>query len=86
MSAAYGNGFNDPMKSISVDRYAIYSGDVNQDGTVDLFDNQITDNAAANLLFGYDVSDCNGDGSSDLFDLQLIGNNSTLLLYYARPY
>jgi hypothetical protein len=86
MSAAYGNGFNDPMKSISVDRYAIYGGDVNQDGTVDIFDSQITENDASNLLFGYDASDCNGDGSSDIFDMQLIENNSTLLLYYARPY
>jgi hypothetical protein len=86
MSAAFGNGFNDPLKSISVDRYAIYGGDVNQDGTVDLFDAQITENGAANLLFGYDVSDCNGDGSTDLFDLQLIENNSSLLIYYARPF
>jgi hypothetical protein len=86
MSAAYGNGFNDPMKSISIDRYAIYGGDVNQDGTIDLFDAQITENGAANLLFGYDVSDCNGDGSTDLFDLQLIENNSSLLIYYARPF
>jgi hypothetical protein len=86
MSAAFGNGFNDQMKSISVGRYAIYAGDVNQDGTVDIFDAQITENGAANFLFGYDVSDCNGDGSTDLFDLQLIDNNSTLFLFYARPY
>jgi len=86
MSSAFGNGFNDPMKLISVGKYAIFGGDVNQDGTVDIFDAQITENGASNLLFGYDASDCNGDGSSDIFDLQLIENNSTLLLYYARPY
>ena len=87
MSAAFGNGFNDPMKLINVGKYAIYAGDVNQDGLIDLFDVQITENnAAGGLLFGYDVSDCNGDGLTDIFDLQLIENNSTLLLYYARPY
>lgn len=86
MSSAYGNGFNDPMKLISVGKYAIFGGDVNQDGTVDLFDAQITENGAANLLFGYDASDSNGDGSTDIFDLQLIENNSSLLIYYARPF
>jgi hypothetical protein len=40
----------------------------------------------ANLLFGYDAGDCNGDGSTDLYDLQLIDNNSTLLLFYSRPF
>jgi hypothetical protein len=86
MSTAYTEGFNDPMKWLIGNKYAMYGGDVNQDGTVDVFDAQITDNGAANLLFGYDASDCNGDGSSDLFDLQLIDNNSTLLLFYSRPF
>ncbi len=86
LSSAYTDGFNDPMKWVSGNKYAMYGGDVNQDGTIDLFDAQISDNGAANLLFGYDASDCNGDGSTDLFDLQLIDNNSTLLLFYSRPF
>jgi hypothetical protein len=85
MSSAYNNGFNDPLKSVSGGKYALYAGDVDQDGTIDLFDTQITENGAANLLFGYDASDCNGDGSTDIFDTQLIENNSTLLIYTARP-
>jgi hypothetical protein len=85
-SAAYGNGVNEPMKWMNGNKYAIFGGDVNQDGTVDLFDAQITENGASNFLFGYDASDCNGDGSTDLFDLQLIDNNSTLFLFYARPF
>jgi hypothetical protein len=85
-SQAFGDGFNEPMKDLGDGVFALYGGDVNQDGTVDLFDAQITDNGAANLLFGYDESDSNGDGSTDLFDLQLIDNNSSLLLYYSRPY
>jgi hypothetical protein len=86
LSSAYTDGFNDAMKSVSGGKYAMYGGDVNQDGTVDVLDAQITDNGAANLLFGYDASDCNGDGSTDVLDLQLIDNNSTLLLFYSRPY
>jgi len=85
MSSVYSNGFNDPMKWMSGNKYAMYGGDVNQDGTVDVFDAQITENGASYLLYGHYVSDCNGDGSTDVFDLQLIENNSALLLYYARP-
>ena len=85
LSSAHTNGFNDAMILLSGGKYAIYGGDVNQDGTIDLFDAQITENNAAELLFGYDASDCNGDGSSDLFDLQLIDNNNSLLIFTARP-
>jgi hypothetical protein len=86
LSSAYTDGFNDAMKSVIGGKYAMYAGDVNQDGTVDVFDAQITDNGAANLLFGYDASDCNGDGSTDVLDLQLIDNNSSLLIFSSRPY
>jgi hypothetical protein len=86
LNAAFSNGFNDAMKWMNGNKYAMFSGDVNQDGTVDLYDAQMTDNGSANLLFGYDASDCNGDGSTDLYDLQLIDNNSTLLLFYSRPF
>jgi hypothetical protein len=86
LSSAYTDGFNDAMKSVSGGKYALYAGDVNQDGTVDLYDAQTTDNGSANLLFGYDASDCNGDGSTDLYDLQLIDNNSSLLIFSSRPF
>ena len=85
-SSVYSDGFNDAMKSVSGGKYALYGGDVNQDGTVDLYDAQTADNGSANLLFGYDASDCNGDGSTDLFDLQLIENNGTLFIFTSRPY
>jgi hypothetical protein len=87
LSSAYTDGFNDAMKSVSGGKYALYAGDVNQDGLIDLFDVQITENnAAGGLLFGYDVSDCNGDGLTDIFDIQLIENNSTLSIFASRPY
>jgi hypothetical protein len=87
LSSAYTDGLNDAMKSVSGGKYALYAGDVNQDGLIDLFDVQITENnAAGGLLFGYDVSDCNGDGLTDIFDIQLIENNSTLSIFASRPY
>jgi hypothetical protein len=86
LSSAYTDGSNDAMKSVVGGKYALYAGDVNQDGAVDIYDAQITDNGTANLLFGYDASDCNGNGSTDIYDLQYIDNNSTLLIFAARPY
>ena len=85
-SAAYNNGINTPLKSVGNGRFAIYSGDVNQDGTIDLLDIQPTENNASLFQFGYDPTDVNGDGSTDLLDLLLIENNAGLFIYYARPY
>jgi hypothetical protein len=85
LSSAYSDGFNAAMKSVSGGKYALYAGDVNQDGSIDLFDTQVTDNGAANALFGYNAGDCNGDGAIDIFDLQLIDNNSALLIFSSRP-
>jgi len=85
INQAYGDGINNPMKHMGNGVYAIYSGDVNQDGGMDLFDLQITENDASQSAFGYYNSDCNGDGSSDLFDLQIIENNVGLFIFYARP-
>ena len=75
-----------PLKSVGNGRFAIYSGDVNQDGTVDFLDIQPTENNASLFQFGYDPTDVNGDGSTDLLDLLLIENNAGLFIYYARPY
>jgi hypothetical protein len=86
LSSAYTDGFNDAMKSVSGGKYALYAGDVNQDGSIDAFDAQIAENGTTGLFFGYDASDCNGDGLIDIFDLQLIENNSTILIFAARPY
>jgi len=74
------------MKSLGNNIFGLYSGDANQDGAIDGFDLQNTENDAANFLFGYNLTDINGDGSSDGFDLQFIENNSSKFIYYARPY
>jgi hypothetical protein len=86
LEQAYGDGFNAPMKLMGNGVFAIYSGDVNQDGGIDIFDMQITENDAAQSAFGYYNSDCNGDGSSDIFDMQIIENNVGLSLFYSRPF
>jgi hypothetical protein len=86
LSAAYGDGINDPMANMGSGVYALYSGDVNQDGSIDLLDLISADVDASEFAFGYNATDCTGDGSSDLLDIIQIENNAGLFLFYARPY
>ncbi|MBK8553967.1 MAG: hypothetical protein IPL53_24145 [Ignavibacteria bacterium] len=80
---AYGNNM------INVDaspvRYAIYSGDVNNDGTVDLNDVIQTYNAAGSFASGYVVTDLNGDNIVDLNDILIAYNNSAGFVAVVRP-
>ena len=82
---AYSDGINLPMKHMVNGDYALYGGDINQDGTADATDLQITENDAYNFMFGYNTSDCNGDGASDATDMQIIENNANLFLFTSRP-
>ena len=74
MYIAYGN--NSILVDNSPVRYAIYSGDVNQDGVVDATDALLIDNDANNFLTGYINTDVNGDYSVDATDALIVDNNS----------
>lgn len=69
--------FGNNMKQVdsSPVRFAVYSGDVNQDGTVDLSDGSLIDNDAFNFAGGYLPTDVNGDEVSDLADAVFADNN-----------
>jgi len=56
-------------------RFAIYSGDVNQDGTIDLTDGSLIDNDSFNFTSGYLPTDVNGDDVTDLADAVFADNN-----------
>jgi hypothetical protein len=86
LDSAYTDGFNPPLRNIGIGKNAIFSGDVNQDGTIDIFDTQLIENEASGFQFGYNPGDVNGDMSSDIFDLQVVENNSVLFIYKARPF
>ena len=66
--------------------YALYTGDANQNGTVDIIDMSFADNDASAFAFGYLVSDCDEDGGADILDMSLMENNAGLFLIVARPY
>lgn len=66
-------------------RFAVYGGDVNQDGTVDATDVSAVDNAAANFLGGYVTTDLTGDNFVDGTDFAIADNNAANFVSLIRP-
>ena len=66
-------------------KYAIFVGDVNQDGVIDLSDKIPVDNDASNYLYGYLNTDINGDGGIDLSDKVIVDNNNANYIGTAHP-
>jgi len=85
LTKAYGDGLNPPMKSLDANIFGLYSGDTNQDGTVDGSDMNDIDNGTGAGDFGYNNSDVNGDGATDGLDMNIVDNNTQLGLFYSRP-
>lgn len=82
-SKAYGS--NLARVDVSPLRYAIYSGDENQNGIVDLSDVVNVSNAAGIFLNGYVPTDMNGDNITDLSDLVITSNNSSAFVAMIVP-
>ena len=80
ISKAYGN--NLVLKGT---KYCIYSGDLNNDGYVNLEDILICSNASASFPNGYFKEDINGDKIVDLNDVIIIYNNSGMFVSKAVP-
>ncbi|GAP41889.1 Concanavalin A-like lectin [Lentimicrobium saccharophilum] len=68
---AYGNN----MRLIGINN-VLFTGDVTQDGVVDIADMTQVDNDSAVFMSGYLVTDINGDGIVDTADMSYIDNNS----------
>jgi hypothetical protein len=66
-------------------RFAIYSGDTNQDGIVDATDALAIDNDANNFITGYVLTDVNGDYSVDATDALIVDNNSNNFVSKITP-
>ena len=65
--------------------FAIWGGDVNQDGIVDTGDMNPVENASANFVMGYVPEDANGDGIVDTSDMNIVENNSTYIIMLITP-
>ncbi len=83
ISQAYGNNMaqvdNSPV------RFAFYSGDVNQDGNIDVLDIGAIDNDAFNFSTGYINSDVTGDNVTDAADLAVTDSNTINFVSRMRP-
>jgi hypothetical protein len=65
--------------------FAIYSGDIDQNGIIDGSDLLLIDNGAANFVSGYVREDCNGDNFVDGTDGVIAGNNSENFIIKITP-
>ncbi|MBK8983724.1 MAG: hypothetical protein IPM38_15745 [Ignavibacteria bacterium] len=66
-------------------KYCVYSGDVDQDGTIDISDGSLIDNDAFNFASGYLPTDVNGDGLIDLTDGVYTDNNAANFVSKVTP-
>lgn len=73
ISQAYGN--NMIQVDTSPVRFAIYSGNVNQDGIIDAGDLSLVDNDVFNSVSGYVPTDVTGNNFVDASDLSIVDNN-----------
>lgn len=66
-------------------KFAMYNGDENQDGNVDVTDVVDIYNDALNFISGYVQTDINGDNFVDVSDLIITHNNSINFVSVIRP-
>jgi hypothetical protein len=82
-ASAYGNN------TIQIDSapvaFAIYGGDVDQNGSVDATDAGRVDNDAADYSFGYLPTDLTGDGYVDGTDFRIADNNAREYVIVISP-
>lgn len=81
-NAAYG----DNQVEVETGVWAIYSGDIDQDGFIDILDFLILDGAIQAGDSGYLSTDLNGDGFVDIFDYLILDLNIQKGVSVARPF
>jgi len=84
-TTAANKAYGDNMIQLESGVYGFYSGDLNQDEAVDLFDFPLLLNDNDNFSSGYLSTDLNGDGAVDLFDFPLLLNNNDNFIYSSHP-
>ncbi|MBX7043271.1 MAG: proprotein convertase P-domain-containing protein [Ignavibacteria bacterium] len=84
-SASQAFGSNQIQVDTSPIVFAIYGGDVDQDGSVDATDVSLVDNDAANYVSGYLVTDLTGDNFVDGTDFAIADNNAANFVGLIRP-
>ncbi len=81
INKAYGNN----MVELDSGVFGFYSGDINQDETIDASDVVDLANDVENSAFGVLITDLNGDGSVDNEDIPFMINNSENSIFCIKP-
>lgn len=86
----YDNSYGPNQKYLGTDpdfydRYGMYSGDCNQDESIDVGDIIDVYNDVNNVATGYVPTDITGDDFVDVSDLLLTYNNATAVISVVRP-
>lgn len=76
--------YGDNMKKKGI-KWCIYSGDVNQDGVIDITDVSSVDTDNLNFVTGYVVTDVNGDNLVDISDVSLADLNNLNFVSKVTP-
>jgi hypothetical protein len=84
-SSSSNKAYGSNLKNKNVGIYVIYSGDINQDGSVDFNDYPSLDFASNNGDLGYYSTDINGDASVDFNDYPILDLNSNLGVIKSTP-
>ncbi len=84
-SSAANKAFGGNMKNLGNGVFGFYSGDINQDESIDATDTVDLTNDIVASAFGNKTTDLNGDGSVDASDAPLFENNSSFSIYTIRP-
>jgi hypothetical protein len=81
LTKVYGNN----LVLMSDGRYAIFGGDVTQDGIIDSGDLLPVENDGSSFIEGYIATDVNGDGIIDSGDMTIIDNNGNTFVAAMTP-
>ena len=84
-SSSASNSYGGNMVNLGSGVFGIYSGDINQDGSIDFLDYPDLDQSSINGDLGYLSSDINGDASVDFLDYPIIDQNSINGIFTLRP-
>jgi len=86
-SSSASQAFGNNMKDVYGEGiWSIYSGDMNQDEFIDIFDFPKFDQDNQNFVFGvYVETDLNGDGFVDIFDFPMYDQNNQNFIFSIHP-
>jgi hypothetical protein len=80
-SKAFGNN----LVEVESGKWALFSGDLNRDESIDLIDAGLLEASVNSFQFGYLNTDINGDGNVDLLDSMPLESNIVQFIFSAHP-